>query len=717
MDRYLPELGNAKKTNKFYSGLSLTLIDALDSLLLFNRTSDFIAAYKYLSSDKFPGFNIDIRVHLFETNIRILGGLLSAHSLTTHPKWHKIFLNQNDIESIKFIENYKNEFLILAQQLGDRLLPAFNTSNGIPYAWINLKYGILRGETRDTCTAGVGTLMLEMSLLSYLTKNNIYFIVTHRALLKLWKLRNVDNNLLGNSFNGANLKWSNINSGIGAGIDSFYEYLLKSYIYLGYQYYWDIFQISYKSVIKYIRKGPWYIETNIKTSRPSHYHFNSLQSFWPSLQILIGDIPLSFSTINSFFSIWYNYNGLPERFLLNSNQPHSTENQYPLRPELIESIFYAFQSIKNNHKQMTKVNNGSNIYIHQDYYLWLGYEILKSIQNRTKTTFGYTILTNVITGDKGDYMPSYFLAETCKYLLLLFDENAVLNSNKLKNDYIFTTEGHIFPIYNDMRLYIDGVLDSLDDDDDLHVDDYFILYEKYNQFDKNAIDYDNDPEIEFDDDDDDDDGEKNKKNKRKTNKTAKKDQKEKKIRKGSTISFEYNSRSIINSNNIDSIFIFQHPYTAICPSSPFYTYSLMHHDQNEIIYANQNKNNQIGDDDDDGMNYLWQWIHKMFGKKDEIYKDKQISTIMHRDGNVQIGDQCAMPVQFSYILYHFMCIKTYRKSTKCVIKINKKGGRRKSKQESKAKKESYGNYQMSRECEYLMMLVILQLILMIILRN
>eukprot|EP01084_Bolivina_argentea_P241920 405982_1 len=96
----LPELGNAKNTNLKYKGLSLTLIDALDSLLLFNRTDAFINAHKYLStalypqntnkhdSTKhkykhknnppiFPGFDIDIRVHVFETNIRILGGLLS----------------------------------------------------------------------------------------------------------------------------------------------------------------------------------------------------------------------------------------------------------------------------------------------------------------------------------------------------------------------------------------------------------------------------------------------------------------------------------------------------------------------------------------------------------------------------------------------------------------------------------------------------------------
>ena len=122
----LPELGNAKNTNKLYNGLSLTLIDALDSLLLFNRTDAFIDAHQYLSTSLhqnsnvshrhiFSGFDIDVRVHVFETNIRILGGLLSAHSLSTHPKWTKLFFSNHP----SFVEKYQNEFLILAQDLGE----------------------------------------------------------------------------------------------------------------------------------------------------------------------------------------------------------------------------------------------------------------------------------------------------------------------------------------------------------------------------------------------------------------------------------------------------------------------------------------------------------------------------------------------------------------------------------------------------------------------
>ncbi|KAK2419637.1 Glycosyl hydrolase family 47 protein [Trifolium repens] len=77
-------------------------------------------------------FDVDARINLFECNIRVLGGLVSAHLLASD-------------SSKKLIQgSYKN------QLLGIRFLPAFNT----PYAWINLKYGVMENETTETSTSG-----------------------------------------------------------------------------------------------------------------------------------------------------------------------------------------------------------------------------------------------------------------------------------------------------------------------------------------------------------------------------------------------------------------------------------------------------------------------------------------------------------------------------------------------------------------------------------
>lgn len=167
-------------------------------------------------------FDIDLRVHLFETNIRLLGGLISAHFLA---------LNPHVATQLSF--EYNGELLDLAEDLGNRLLAAFQTDTGIPYAWVNLKYGVEKGEIFSTCTAGAGTLLLEFGALSYLTDDITFYNAALRALNSLWSMRHPETGLIGNSFELDSKRWTNDNSGIGSGIDSFYEYLLKSYLYFG----------------------------------------------------------------------------------------------------------------------------------------------------------------------------------------------------------------------------------------------------------------------------------------------------------------------------------------------------------------------------------------------------------------------------------------------------------------------------------------------------
>lgn len=55
---------------------------------------------------------------------------------------------------------------------------------------INLRHGI-RGmtESRETCTACAGTMILEMAALSRLTGNPLYEQKAHKAMDRLWKIR------------------------------------------------------------------------------------------------------------------------------------------------------------------------------------------------------------------------------------------------------------------------------------------------------------------------------------------------------------------------------------------------------------------------------------------------------------------------------------------------------------------------------------------------
>ena len=67
------------------------------------------------------------------------------------------------------MKQYQGRMLELALDLSKRLLPAFNTPTGLPYARVNLRRGVEKGESIETCAAGAGSLILEVAVLSRLS--------------------------------------------------------------------------------------------------------------------------------------------------------------------------------------------------------------------------------------------------------------------------------------------------------------------------------------------------------------------------------------------------------------------------------------------------------------------------------------------------------------------------------------------------------------------
>ena len=124
-------------------------------------------------------------VQVFESTIRVMGGLLASHLLATDSRYNMS------------VPGYTNQLLHLAHDLGVRLLPAFNTRTGIPYARINLVYGVAADEIQETCTAGAGSLLLEFGVLSRLTNDTRFEMAARRALDALWSRRS-KLNLVGN---------------------------------------------------------------------------------------------------------------------------------------------------------------------------------------------------------------------------------------------------------------------------------------------------------------------------------------------------------------------------------------------------------------------------------------------------------------------------------------------------------------------------------------
>jgi mannosidase alpha-like ER degradation enhancer 2 len=93
---------------------------------------------------------------------------------------------------------------------------------------------------------------------------------------------------------------------------------------------------------------------------------------------------------------------------------------YQLRPEIVESAYYLYRYTKDPR------------------YLEMGRTFFEALVRDCRAGGGYTVLKSVVTKEKGDLMPSYFLAETMKYLYLLFAPEEALDFKRV----VFNTEAH-----------------------------------------------------------------------------------------------------------------------------------------------------------------------------------------------------------------------------------------------------------------------------------
>ncbi|KAH8395705.1 hypothetical protein KR222_009941, partial [Zaprionus bogoriensis] len=403
-DGYLRHAGNYDELRPLtcdghdtWGSYSLTLIDALDTLATMGNFTEFRRVHTLLVEKM--NFNRDINVSVFETNIRIVGGLLSAHLLSRRagvelePGWP-----------------CSGPLLRMAEDVARRILPAFDTNTGMPYGTVNLRYGVPNGETSVTCTAGVGTFLVEFGTLSRLTGNSIYEEVALQAIYALWERRSPIG-LFGNHIDVQSGRWTALDSGIGAGVDSLFEYLVKGAVLLNRPELLELFGEARAPIDKYMRKDDWYVWVGMNKGHVTLPVFQSLESFWPGILSIVGDTEPAMRTMMRYISVWKKYGFLPEFFNIPAGEAAPNREVYPLRPELIESAMYLYRATKNEH------------------LLELGEHMLETIEFSAKTKCGYATIRNVVTHEKENRMESFFLAETTKYLYLLFDEDNFLHND------------------------------------------------------------------------------------------------------------------------------------------------------------------------------------------------------------------------------------------------------------------------------------------------
>lgn len=395
---------------------SLTLIDTLDTLVVLNKLDEFENAVKKAVND--VRLDNDVVVSVFETNIRVLGGLLGAHVMAD-------LLRQKG----EIMQWYQDELLHMAKDLGHRLLPAFNTTSGLPYPKVNLRYGVLNplsrtGTETDTCTACAGTMILEFAALSRLSGESVFEEHARRALDVLWDRRQKESDLVGTVINIHNGEWIRRDSGVGAGIDSYYEYLMKAYILLGDNVFLERFNIHYSAIMKYISQPPLLLSVHMHNPTVSvRTWMDSLLAFFPGLQVLRGDLKPAIETHEMLYQVTKQHKFLPEAF---TSEFRVHWGQHLLRPEFAESTYYLYKATGD------------------PYYLRVGQSIVEKLNIYARVPCGFAAVQDVRTGTHEDRMDSFFLAEMFKYLYLLFSEKKQLPINI--DDYIFTTEAHLLPV-------------------------------------------------------------------------------------------------------------------------------------------------------------------------------------------------------------------------------------------------------------------------------
>jgi mannosidase alpha-like ER degradation enhancer 2 len=363
--------------------LLMTAVDALDTMIIMDLNDEATATKYYIVNNL--SFDKDIEVQNFEITIRLLGGLLTNYQLTGDKR-----------------------LLDLAEDLGNRLLPVFNSPTGMPYRYVNLKTGKVSKPVSNP--AETGTLIIEFGTLSKLTGKPIFYEKAKRALVETYNRRSKIG-LVGEWINVETGTWTNTDSHISGAIDSYYEYLLKCSLLFGDRDCGRMWNDSIKAINKYLadeyREELWYGHADMNTGARRATTYGALDAFFPAVLALSGDLRRAKELQDS--SEEFNYR---ERKIISPG--------YPLRPEIVESTYYLYH------------------YTKDEKYLLMGEKLWRDFVKHCRTDEGYAALKSVVTKEKTDSMQSFLFAETFKYFYLLFSPRETLDFDKV----IFNTEAH-----------------------------------------------------------------------------------------------------------------------------------------------------------------------------------------------------------------------------------------------------------------------------------
>ncbi|KAJ7022347.1 glycoside hydrolase [Mycena alexandri] len=444
-------------------GIGYTVVDALDTMLLMGLDAEYERAKKWVE-EKLT-FDRNGYFSTFETTIRVLGGLLSAHYLTGD----KLYLQH-------------------AADLGDRMLGVFDTPSGLPVGSVNLGVRSRAGGGGSFSVAEATTLQLEFRYLAEVTGRAAFWHKAEKVMQAVNKAR-LPSGLAPIDLDG-NGQFVRSRIGMGSNGDSYYEYLLKQYlqtnrtepVYL--QMYTDAMQgvhdymvwktptdrLTYIAELQPLPGKDDWKATDAWVAQPKQEH---LACFLAGSLMLgattahlrdpaqAASVPPRMSELSAIgqrdwdtgvafleacmdthktatglspegvhFRTPADPKGKHDWYIKGSKKSTTPpyDARYMLRPEISESVFLAYRLTGDPRYRA---------------YAW---DIFSAIEHHCRLPEGgYATVLDVdeLPVTYLDKQETFFLSETLKYLFLIFADEKVLNLNEV----VFNTEAHPLPIF------------------------------------------------------------------------------------------------------------------------------------------------------------------------------------------------------------------------------------------------------------------------------
>ncbi|KAF4610263.1 hypothetical protein D9613_010302 [Agrocybe pediades] len=446
-----------------YNGWGVTLFDSLDTMWIMGLRKEFDEAVESIKDLHFRPTKPNHYAPFFETTIRYLGGILSAYALSG------------------------NEVLFrLADEMGQLLIPAFDgTESGLPAYSVHVETGTVLADAGKTTVlfSEATSCQLEFKYLSKITGKKEYYERVQAAMDVFYRA-NVPDGLFHENWSFKDGKPTGSHFTIGANADSGYEYMIKQWLQSGDVKAKDQYLKSMNGIINNLiyvtpNRGLMYVGDMDHGSMV--HRLEHLSCYLPGVLALGAHVlprndpsfpddvrelhqwaahGLAYTCAVSYLDqkngmgadilhmsssgrLWINELNKWKREGRVGKPPGVTDppaerdpgkrdyfnnfpNAYLLRPETVESIFVLWRTTGDVQWRER------------------GYAIFKAINEHTRTEYGFSPIHGVDGSITHlDDMPSWFLAETLKYLYLLFDDVHSITSDH----WVFNTEAHPLPIF------------------------------------------------------------------------------------------------------------------------------------------------------------------------------------------------------------------------------------------------------------------------------